>query len=291
MASCGHVTQLKLADVLRLLHEILDPIFEDFRETFQFNDLDASLHSLSLAVQFISLGLLSYNQGHVGPIQPFFLDTPQHKILLAGSKLCEHNPTGITAELTDLTCIGDMVGGPVLSFKIAQLSMDGSYLQDERKFDIMATAEDLLDTWGPGSFIVDRNTSASPCALKICGGIIYTPRENALKYHWSATAQYEHLYPAYMNPRRKICIGSLATVNSYCNISEQECWERSSRAFENLGVHDDYWIHDESQARFQSGNYVLLQANITSHRLSGKTLKKSILGWETEMLIPALNCL
>jgi hypothetical protein len=94
-----------------------------------------------------------------------------------------------------------------------------------------------------------------------------------------------------MNPRSKICIGSLVTINSYCNINERECWERSACAFENLDVHDDFWTYDESQTGFQAGNYVLLQANITKHRLSGKTLKKVILEWETEMLIPALNCL
>ncbi|QKX53367.1 uncharacterized protein TRUGW13939_00445 [Talaromyces rugulosus] len=291
ISSSDHIAQSKLTNILRLLHDILDPIFQDFQGTFQSNDLEASLHSLSLAVQFISLGLLSYNQGHVGPIQPFFLDTPQRKILLAGSKLCEHHSDGIIAELMNLTCIGDMVGGPVLSFKIAQLSMDGPYLQEERKFDLMATAEDLLDTWGPGGFIVHRDTGASPCAIKLCGGIIYATRENTPKYHWSPSTQVGQFYPVHMNPQSKICIGSLVTINSYCNINERECWERSSCAFENLDVHDDFWTYDENQTGFQAGNYVLLQANITRHRLSGKTLKKVILEWETEMLIPALNCL
>jgi hypothetical protein len=242
-------------------------------------------------VQLISLGLLSYNQGHVGPIQPFFLDTPQSKILLAGSKACESHPKGIIAELTNLTCIGDMVGGPVLTFKIDQLPTDVPCLQDERRFDLLATAEDLLDTWGPGSFIVHRDSSASPCAIKICGGIVYAPRENALKFHWSPAPHLGLLPPAYLNPRSKICIGSLVAVNPNCNINERECWERSCCAFENLGVHDDFWTHDESQVGFQAGNYILLQANIIKHRLPGKTLKQIILEWEMEMLIPALSCL
>jgi hypothetical protein len=292
LSSCYKITESNLANALRLLHGLLGSIFQSCPEIFRPDDLDGSLHSLSLIVQLISLGLLSYNQGHVGPIQPFFLDTPQSKILLAGSKACESHPKGIIAELTNLTCIGDMVGGPVLTFKIDQLPTDVPCLQDERRFDLLATAEDLLDTWGPGSFIVHRDSSASPCAIKICGGIVYAPRENALKFHWSPAPHLGLLPPAYLNPRSKICIGSLVAVNPNWNINERECWERSCCAFENLGVHDDdFWTHDESQVGFQAGNYILLQANIIKHRLPGKTLKQIILEWEMEMLIPALSCL
>jgi hypothetical protein len=59
ISSSDHIAQSKLTNVLRLLHETLHPIFQDFQGTFQSNDLETSLHSLSLAIQFISLRLLS----------------------------------------------------------------------------------------------------------------------------------------------------------------------------------------------------------------------------------------
>ncbi|KAE8318559.1 hypothetical protein BDV41DRAFT_572018 [Aspergillus transmontanensis] len=139
------------------------------------------------------------------------LATTQRRILLAGSKACESPSMGIIAELTNLTCIGDM---------------------DERRFDLLATAEDLLDTWGPGGFIVYRHLSENPRAISISGGVIYAPRENASKFHWSPTANIEHILLAHLNPRSKICIGSLVAVNPNCNINEQECWERSMGPFQ-----------------------------------------------------------
>ncbi|KAB8219919.1 hypothetical protein BDV33DRAFT_173131 [Aspergillus novoparasiticus] len=163
-------------------------------------------------VQLISLGFLSYNQAHVGPIQPFFLATPQRIILL--------------------TCIWDMVRGPVLTFKIDQLPTDAPYHQDERRFGLLATTEDLLDTWGPGGFIVHRHLSENPRAISISGGVIYAPRENASKFHWSPTANIEHMPLAHLNPRSKICVGSLVAVNPNCNVNEQECWETSMDPFQ-----------------------------------------------------------
>ncbi|KAL4946321.1 hypothetical protein BDV06DRAFT_182701 [Aspergillus oleicola] len=279
LTSCSNITESSVANTLRLLPRLLDPIFRQCADIIHPKDLDGSLHSLS------------YNQGHVGPMQPFFLDTPQRKIVLAGSRTGQSHSKGIIAELTKLTCIGDMVGGPVLTIKINQLSLDAPGPQDERRFDLLATAEDLLDTWGPGCFIAHRYSRALPCAIKICGGIIYAPRENACKFHWSRTPHPELLSPVNINPRSKIFIGSIVAVNPNCSINEQECWERSSCAFDYLGVYDDFWTHDESQVGFQAGSYVQLQAHITKHRLPGKTMKQIILEWETEMLIPALNCL
>ncbi|KAK6835886.1 hypothetical protein RU639_001767 [Aspergillus parasiticus] len=211
LSSSYEITESKLVNALTLLCGVLDPMFQNCPDFLHRNDLDGSLHSLSLMVQLMSLGFLSYNQAHVRPIQPFFLATTQRRILLAGSKACESPSMGIIAELTNLTCIGDM---------------------DERRFDLLATAEDLLDTWGPGGFIVYRHLSENPRAISISGGVIYAPRENASKFHWSPTANIEHILLAHLSPRSKICIGSLVAVNPNCNINEQECWERSMGPFQ-----------------------------------------------------------
>lgn len=101
----------------------------------------------------------------------------------------------------------------------------------------------------------------------------------------------EGIKPVFFYQRHKIQIGALATVNESCNIDEKESWDKSSSAFENLGVHDDIWRHDESQVGGQAGQYVLLQHNRIKHKIPGKTLKQLALEQHSDMLIQVLNCL
>ncbi|KAF3492136.1 uncharacterized protein GIQ15_01653 [Arthroderma uncinatum] len=286
LPSLLHITESNLANVRQTAYLILDSVLQNCSESLWCKDVDGTLHLLSLTVQFLSLGLLSYNQGHVGPVQPFFLDTAQCKLLLTGTN-AESKSGWITAELTNLTCIGDMVGGSVLTFKIT----GGSDLQNERKFDLLATAEDLLDTWGPGGFIVHNSVSTSPCAIKVCGGIIYSPKGNNRKLHWSRAIDIEHIHSVCIDPRRKLCIGSLVEVNQNCTVNEKECWDRSACAFENLDVHDDFWKDDERQIGSQGGQYIVIQVNRIQHKIPGRTWKQCILDLDPETLVLNLNYL
>ncbi|KAL4810467.1 hypothetical protein BDV18DRAFT_131068 [Aspergillus unguis] len=285
LPSCPNLTS-SLAIVMSHLCRLLNPLFDSHQEILESDTVSGCLNTISLTAQFLSLGVLSYNQGHVGPIRPFFLDTPQRRVLLAGNKAGE-STFGIIAELTNMTCVGDMIQGQVMSFRIAQL-VAAPCLAEENPFDLLSSAEDLLDTWGPGGYIMHRD-KASPCAIKIRGGIICA-NENSPKYHWSPVSTIQKP-PAFFNPQSKICIGSLVAVNPDCSIDEQECWEKSNCALTNLGVQSDFWRYDETQIGGQAGEYFLLQAHITRHRVQGTTLKQVILEWEPEMLIPALNCL
>nr|WHF58366.1 hypothetical protein [Aspergillus sp.] len=285
LPSCPNLTS-SLTNVMSHLRRLLDPLLDGHQEILRSDTVSGCMHVISLTAQFLSLGVLSYNQGHVGPIRPFFLDTPQRRVLLAGNKAGE-STFGIIAELTNMTCVGDMIQGQVMSFRIAQL-VAAPCLAEENPFDLLSSAEDLLDTWGPGGYIMHRD-KASPCAIKIRGGIICA-NENSPKYHWSPVSTIQNP-PAFFNPQSKICVGSLVAVNPDCSIDEQECWEKSNCALTNLGVQGDFWRYDETQIGGQAGEYFLLQAHITRHRVQGTTLKQVILEWEPEMLIPALNCL
>jgi hypothetical protein len=291
LSSARDIRRCDLANAQKLLWDLLRSIVPHCSEHFQTENVDDALHFLSLATQFLSLGLLSYSQGHVGPIQPFFLDTPQQKIVLTGSKASGNQSGCITAELTNLTCIGDMVGDQVLTFKVNLSSTDVFLLETEEIHDVLACPEDLIDTWGPANFIVPHASIDSfPCAIKICGGVIYAPVENALKFHWKKEVSAQEIHPVCFNSRTKICIGSAVVVNLNCNINEEECWSKSSCALETLGVHGDYWRHDERQLAGQLGcDYAVLQASVTKHKIPGETMKQSILRQDAEMLKPYLN--
>lgn len=80
--------------------------------------ITGALHSYSLAVQALCLEFLSYSQAHVGPIQPFFLDTLPTKIRLIGVEMSPAPYRYIEASLKSLTCFGDMIEEPVLVFSI-----------------------------------------------------------------------------------------------------------------------------------------------------------------------------
>ncbi|KAF2176770.1 hypothetical protein K469DRAFT_645244 [Zopfia rhizophila CBS 207.26] len=291
LSTLDHMKTSNFRNVREFALRILEPLVQNFPESFRHDYLHETLHLLALAVQFLCLGFLSYNQAHVGAIQPFFLDTPQRKILLLGSHTYENQSERIVAELAELTCVGSMIEAPVLTFRMHRSSTESPPVESELRHDLLTTAEDLLDTWGPGNFIVRKGFNASPCAIKICGGIIYVPDRDVPKFHWSnALAVEDHQLDCF-DPRSKIRLGTLVTVNTSCKINEKECWDNSSCAFENLGVHDDFWKHDESQIGGQAGNYILLQHNRTKHKIPGKTLKRWILEQDIEMLTQALNCL
>lgn len=68
----------------RALQDILLPLFGT-RNWTRIDSSYAILHYSALAAQLLSLAFLSYSQGHVGALRPFFLDTPVEKVTLCGA--------------------------------------------------------------------------------------------------------------------------------------------------------------------------------------------------------------
>ena len=52
------------------------------------------------------------------------------------------------------------------------------------KYDVIGRAEDVLDTWGPGSLVFHENTAGPPVAIKIGDGFIFTHTTTG-KFHWA----------------------------------------------------------------------------------------------------------
>ncbi|TGO10379.1 hypothetical protein BTUL_0137g00360 [Botrytis tulipae] len=274
--------------------KILGSITKDLTVSSTKKDVDSILHLCSMSVQFLCLGFLSYIQAHVGPIRPFFLDSPLRKILLMGSGWSEDRGY-IVAEFKNLTCIGTMIQGSAFAFNMIQTTDESPKLSDNQlEYDVLTSAENLLDTWGPGSLIIRRGSEQNPCGIKICNGIVCAAEESGTMFHWSHQTEFdqtrlEKQFKVSFDPRKQIVIGASVITNSNCSIDEKECWQRSSNFFSKLGTHRTYWEPSERQFGLQGGySNVTLQAIQTWCKFQGKTLKQIHLE-QHDLLIPFLE--
>jgi hypothetical protein len=107
-----------------------------------------TLHLVALATQFASLGLLSYSQAHLAPIQPFFMDTALEEVMLLGIGYPQEKNFHISARTTSLTCLGDMLRSKVLVFSVEPMRCFGVSPsfgpRASCKYDVVASAEDLI---------------------------------------------------------------------------------------------------------------------------------------------------
>jgi hypothetical protein len=300
------VYRIQLRDVITLLEELRDSNLATLRQ--QPRPLETALHILgplhsregsrpglqnslgllSVAAQFLSMSFLSYTQGHVGPIKPFFLDTALSGIYLSG--MGSGSPLQLKATYAELTCVGEMLTAPVLTFSARQ---ENGFRKDitGQKFDLLTTAEDFLDMWGPGNFILPKVDEQLPCAIRIAGGTICGYGSSNVKFHWAKNISLDGTKPVSFDPRKEIIIGGLISVNSRCQINERESWNKSCSAFEYLGVYGESWVYDEKQNGGQAGQYIMLQHNRIKHKVPGKTLKQFYLDQGPETLVCILNCL
>ncbi|KAL4993246.1 hypothetical protein BDV10DRAFT_199835, partial [Aspergillus recurvatus] len=280
--SCSSELMLAAMAVLRLVSlEITNLDLE--------RDMDC-LHLCALAVQFLCLGFVSYMQAHTGPIQPFFLDSPLQRIRLVG---LGHNPQSsyILAELNNLSCMGDMTGGPVLIFQTNHGLLDRESLQrgeenHPRRYDVLGYLEDVLDTWGPGNFIYRKHARQSPIAVRIGDGILFAHGNG--KYHWAKSIDsLQHLRR--IDLQQQLSIGYLLSVNDRCNHAEDDCWTRLANAMDTLGTSRSWWDTSQLQAGLQGGQFVLGQLTQTFTKRKGGTVKEVVLARPDEDLIQFMD--
>lgn len=265
-----------------------------------------SLHLCCLSAQILTVGFLSYIQAHAGPLHPYFLDTPTTKIKLFGLKSLSNQPV-IEVALRQLTCLGDMLQSSVLVFGPAELLTKRgkqAVTASEMKYDVLANAEDVIDTWGPAQFIVTSNSNSDkkhndsssnngmkPSAISICGGVIFMAEQVSNRFHWSKQVSPEEFCHGFLDPAVKIRIGSPVTVNKNCKLDTKRCRAHAtSRGFLSpLGTFAPAWALAEKQVGIQAGQYAVVQANAAYHRFPGRTLKQYRLEQGDEELVPFLD--
>lgn len=247
-------------------------------------DADACLHFGTLAVQFLSLGLLSYIQAHIGPIEPFFLDTPVHRATLLGTG--QHRPyPQLTAKLVNISCLGEMTRGPIWMFSTGQEEYDSDTRTSER-CDIVGHIDDIIDTWGPGNLIYRRDNPGFPVAVQIGGGFIFAGEDAT--YHWAREID-ESAILREINPLEPIRVGALTSINADCRLDEEACRRQSANVLEYLGTRTASWVKSQRQIGLQGGQYVVGQFLDTWNKQRGVSVKEVALAMSAEGLIQYMD--
>jgi hypothetical protein len=279
--------------VVSTLDPHYDPLSLDALEDLpdSGDDIEPKLHICSLAVQLLCLGFISYCQGHSGSIRPFFLDVPQKKITMLGSQPFDGNRVSIIAELVELTCVGEMIQDSVLVFRTSALPELTNAPKVMPKYDVLASPEDLIDTWGPGQFIMDTSVKgpATIAAIRICGGVLKSSLNADGKFHWGYDTGLQQF--SLFDARTKILIGASigVRVNDACHIYEEQSWLDSSSYMDHLGPCDSKWDTTGRQGTIAAGKFVTISFSATQSRLPGQSLKQIVLARPDEELLPFLQ--
>jgi hypothetical protein len=243
-------------------------------------------HICSLAVQFLCLGFLSYSRAHSGAIRPFFLDCPLEHIVLLGASN-DASSLNIDVGLQELTCMGDMIKDLVVVFRRLNERI-------EPKCDLLASPEDLMDTWGPGQFLTAPAKNGNPkiYAISIGGGTITVDPKSSHGNHWSGhwtPGTVSRPFVESFNQHSKILIGTAVTTNEACPVDQHQRWMICSESLENLGTLEGTWDVSERQSGLQGGQFVNFQFNQTWTKTPGNTLKQIQLELPDNHLLPFLQ--
>jgi ankyrin repeat protein len=287
---CGTIAG-QILSILGVPFDSGDKDVEHKAENLDGDQIGEMLHRCCLAVQFLCLSFLSYSQAHCGTIQPFFLDTPQRKVVLRGSKMGAADSWQIETQLVDLTCIGEMIQDSVVVFSASNKSNIQLDLPQGLVFDLMACPEDLIDTWGPGEFIGRMSEIGNNllCAVVIGGGIIQAAGTEDKKFHWSRDAIHGTSDASPIEPNMKLLVGAAVRVNNNCPMDETQFCLNSEEQLENLGTFEGYWETAERQVGIQTGQYVNLAFLQTWEKIPTRTMKKTQLALPDNHLLPFLQ--
>lgn len=310
-----------LTQSLEISREILRPLLSH-GSTLPSDILttDESLHVCCLAAQFLCVGLVSFCQGHAGPIESVLTNRTQERSVLLGNRTLNkgisHIHPYITVCLSKLSCLGKMIGGPLITFCMSRKWLEedaemhdvvqGALLNDqvtklsqiviedisveEREYHVEATPDDILDTWGPGQLISSDSNKSLPRAIHVGGGFIYPTNGVGNEFHWEAGVEPSELSQSSFDRESKITVGASVTVNTEpCSFPWEDC--RSQWTLEVMGTVSEQWEADQRQIAIQGGpsNFVV-QATLGWKKIPAKLLKHIVLQQEPSHMMDFLKC-
>lgn len=194
----------------------------------------------------------------------------------------------IEASLRLLTCFDDVIKGPVLTFAMARPAP----IDLQARLDLLTSAQDIVDTWGAGQFIVFEGKK-QPSAIRIGEGLIYPEAsgQDSCKFYWSREATSENFCSEEFDLRRKIVVGATkapVTVNSACGLGENPCKDTSKNFLRPLGKFKIRETdHKHVGANFEK--YTSAQVSASYAIFRGQTLKKNKLEMSDSELISFLD--
>lgn len=273
--------------ILLLALTVLHQVTQEIGTSHLPGDGDA-LHACALATQALCLGFVSYMNAHSGPMRPCILDTALKKVRLLGSK--SSASIGLEASLLKLTCFNGVVQSPVFAFQMIELESSLSSPSDqEPTYDLLATIEDIIDTWGPAQLIINPKDN-TPFAISIGCGVIYTEDFKTNKLHWSRNVSPESVDQSSLGFSKKYVIGVRVKINDHCLIRDiEQCRQNSSASLVPIGTQGPCWVHDERQGGISAGQWLCLQIMGTLRKLPGRSLKQHIIEESDTMLLDHLH--
>jgi hypothetical protein len=185
-----------------------------------------------------------------------------------------------------------MTQGPVLVFDVSR-SLDSLLaVQTTERFDVRASLEDVLDTWGPGQ-IFRQTPDGPPLAIKIGGGYICPSlsHDRKAKHHWDRILKLSDALPS-LNLKDEIIIGSLVELNLNYGIDEGKCWQVTDGGggLKELGVYSSFYESTEAQLGVQGGlDHITLTTTKVWAKRPGRTVKAELLEGNGPELISALD--
>ena len=264
-----------------------------------------ALHMTALAAQFVCLVVQSYAQAHTGNLALTFLDMPISSVRLLGAGLATRGrDKEIVATLRRLTCLGGMTGNKVMVF--AAFVWGDERESPEDSFDLLTTPQDLVDIWGPASFVPpDSNTDnlvEDIRAICIGGGIVhpqFNATEHLWRWHWSPGLVSKLLQDSdisdaiHRGPQigidRQIRIGARVQVNESCPLNQPEHLEHVQKQFQEclhlIGTSESRWALETVQTGAQIGQYGVPQFMFGWRKLPGVTIKQKYLSGNNPTMV------
>ncbi|KAI0441414.1 hypothetical protein F4803DRAFT_420505 [Xylaria telfairii] len=239
----------------------------------------------ALAAQLLSLAFLSYSQAHCGATTPFFLDTSLSRVILIGNQewAVDFDGPCIVGSLVELSCFGAMLQQPVFTFRyFDHYNRETIVLERGLCLDLLATPEDILDTWGPGGFLIPKDDKENLYAISIGGGLIAPISMAPMMLHWSLTTKLDPQPTMMFHRRTKARIGATVSLNDNCQAKPHEQLKLAFPMAGELGTFPGYWEVSERQlgTSLQAGQgavMTLIQFNQTWVKRRGLTKKSKML--------------
>ncbi|KAM0723249.1 hypothetical protein Q7P37_001450 [Cladosporium fusiforme] len=239
-------------------------------------EISALLHQVALALQMMSIGLLSYINAHSGPIRPRFLGTPVHRVVFLGIGSAS-NGTRVAAGLANLTCMKGLTRSQVFAFGEV----------NEHAVDLLATPTDVVDTWGPARLI--RNANHPPnqevLGIEIGEGLLARSPERGYMLHWKEFAQSEELMRSVTTGKgfdldSHILMGAIS-VNDACPLRLPDNEKSATSTFTGdlykVGTVAPGWYQKSFQIGLAAGKYTTVSVGASFEKRDGVTMKKRIL--------------
>lgn len=249
-----------------------EPTTRSFMESVVYIRHVDKLHICALATQFLCLAFLSYCQAHLGPLHPFFLEHELLQVRLNGTASMGKGPC-ITVDFRRLTCLESVLHGPLIVFSMSEDPVQAGPILE--RFDMLAKANDMIDTWGPGAIMQDPRSSRC-LGIAIRDTMIH--RVGSHKYHCGRAPNFraDGVYLSW-NRDTRILIGARLDKNAKCVPVEAEYLIRCQGYCSPIGTKRSRFTLEQREVGFQGGQYFMATSNLVFRKTPPGLLKQRYL--------------